>query len=342
MVVLGLFIILLLVLVLPFSVKYVEEELEGFLFVMGLVAASISGTWSLDLLREAASSPLLITGAVLASGFAFRALRPRLQGWARSASLHFGRRMTVLLLVSGLGLLSSLITAIMAALLLVELLHALNFPRPLTVKIAILACFSIGLGSMLTPAGGPLASIAIARLSDGAGGPGVFFLARQLGAWIVPMVLALGLGAALLKGEEAQGGATGAIEAESVMGIFLRAGKVYIFVAGLVFLGRAFNPLVGPWVASAPAWAIYWVNSLSAVLDNATLAAAEISPGMSPLTLKFSLLGLALSGGMLIPGNIPNIICAGKLKITARQWARYGLPLGLALMAAVFSILMFF
>jgi predicted cation transporter len=81
---------------------------------------------------------------------------------------------------------------------------------------------------------------------------------------------------------------------------------------------------------------------ISAVLDNATLAAAEISPMMDDMTIKAILLGLLISGGMLIPGNIPNIIAAGKLNITSKEWARFGLPIGLITMFAYFLVILFF
>jgi len=44
-------------------------------------------------------------------------------------------------------------------------------------------------------------------------------------------------------------------------------------------------------------------------------------------------MGLLISGGMLIPGNIPNIVAAGRLRIGSREWARIGLVTGLPLMA---------
>jgi predicted cation transporter len=50
-------------------------------------------------------------------------------------------------------------------------------------------------------------------------------------------------------------------------------------------------------------------------------------------------MGLLIAGGMLIPGNIPNIIAAGKLGITSREWAEVGVPLGLVLMSVFFVIL---
>lgn len=51
-------------------------------------------------------------------------------------------------------------------------------------------------------------------------------------------------------------------------------------------------------------------------------------------------MGLLIAGGMLIPGNIPNIVVAGRLKISVKEWAAVGLPLGLALMAVFLVILL--
>jgi predicted cation transporter len=81
---------------------------------------------------------------------------------------------------------------------------------------------------------------------------------------------------------------------------------------------------------------IYWVNMISAILDNATLTAAELSPAMDMVQIQAVLMGLLVSGGMLIPGNIPNIISAGKLGITSKEWAKLGVPLGLITMLIYF------
>jgi predicted cation transporter len=48
---------------------------------------------------------------------------------------------------------------------------------------------------------------------------------------------------------------------------------------------------------------------------------------------------LLIAGGMLIPGNIPNIVAAGRLKISMKEWAVIGLPIGLVIMAVFFVIL---
>ncbi len=42
---------------------------------------------------------------------------------------------------------------------------------------------------------------------------------------------------------------------------------------------------------------------------------------------------------MLIPGNIPNIVAAGRLRITMGEWARVGVPLGLIMMGVYFVII---
>lgn len=78
---------------------------------------------------------------------------------------------------------------------------------------------------------------------------------------------------------------------------------------------------------------------VSAVLDNATLAAAEISPDMGQTMIRDIMLGLIISGGMLIPGNIPNIIAAGKLKITSLEYAKFAVPIGLIAMVIYFIII---
>ena len=105
------------------------------------------------------------------------------------------------------------------------------------------------------------------------------------------------------------------------------------------YLADGFKPLIFEYFTKVPSAALYWINMVSAVLDNATLAAAEIGPVLSEFQIKSVLMGLLISGGMLIPGNIPNIISAGKLGITSKEWARIGVPLGLVSMGIYFVII---
>jgi predicted cation transporter len=55
--------------------------------------------------------------------------------------------------------------------------------------------------------------------------------------------------------------------------------------------------------------------------------------------LRGILMGVIISGGMLIPGNIPNIIAASKLRISSRTWAVAGTPFGLFLMIIYYFIM---
>jgi predicted cation transporter len=52
-------------------------------------------------------------------------------------------------------------------------------------------------------------------------------------------------------------------------------------------------------------------------------------------------MGLLIAGGMLIPGNIPNIVAAERLKISMKEWAVIGVPLGLVIMVIYFIALIF-
>jgi predicted cation transporter len=201
------------------------------------------------------------------------------------------------------------------------------------VHLTVVACFAIGLGAVLTPVGEPLSTIVTAKLHGD-----FWLLAREFGWYIVPGVAVLSVWAAFTRTRHGHDPKAAADPPEAAAEIWIRTGKVYAFVAALVLLGRGLVPLVDRFIAHLPAALLFWVNMVSAILDNATLAAAEISPAMDMRRITAVLLGLLISGGMLIPGNIPNIVSANHLKITSKEWARFGVPLGLVLMAAYFVV----
>jgi predicted cation transporter len=337
----GLAAIMGLVLVFPFLCKKIEKELEVFLFVMGVLAVSISKLWSWHLVEDAFVEPIKITMAVFAAGLLFGLIRPKIGKWTAALVQRFGYGVLFFIIVVGLGLLSSVITAIIAALVLSEIISALRLTRALEVKIVIIACFSIGLGAVLTPLGEPLSTIAVSKLKGEPYHADFFFLLRLLGIWVIPVILGLGVLPVFLKnkGTEQKGDTLTEDRPEQFRDVVIRTLKVYLFVLALVFLGAGFMPVVDKYLVRVPAGALYWVNIISAILDNATLTAAEISPSMSAQTIKCALAGLLIAGGMLIPGNIPNIICASKLSIKSREWAAFGVPLGLAIMTGFFIIL---
>jgi predicted cation transporter len=165
-------------------------------------------------------------------------------------------------------------------------------------------------------------------------------LLRIFGVYILPGLVLISLVGGFFRGSQtARFDSLVEDFAEPVSHIALRAFKVYIFVMALVLLGTGFKPLIDSHISKMPAPLLYWVNMTSAVLDNATLAAAELGPRMSAAQVKGIIMGIIISGGMLIPGNIPNIIAASKLRISSRTWAVAGLPFGLVLMAVYYAIL---
>ncbi|OIO36151.1 MAG: cation transporter [Candidatus Omnitrophica bacterium CG1_02_44_16] len=338
--IMGLFFILLAVFLAPFFVKKIEEELELFLFIMGCIAVTITSQWSMELAGEALVEPIKITLAVLIAGLLFRYFQKFVAHNVNKSAGRIGVKWFAFLAIVLLGLISSVITAIIAALLLVEIISYLSLDRKHEILLVVLACFAIGLGAALTSIGEPLSTITIAKLKGIPYNAGFFFLLRHLWIFIIPGIVLFGvLGAILVPNKLQKRHGLAEDKKENIKNILVRTAKVYAFVMALIFLGKGFKPIVDTYVSKMSYQGLYWLNIVSAVLDNATLAAAEMGPSMSLLQIKSSLLGLLIAGGMLIPGNIPNIISAGKLKIKSSEWAKIGVPLGLIVMAVYFFLI---
>jgi predicted cation transporter len=360
----GLFAIVLMVLLGPFLVKKIEHNLEAFLFVMGVLAVTIAGFeskdvltamgytheqmaevgWNMKLIMEAAMEPVVkgIVPAVLVAGLVFHYGRATAQSIMASILDKVSLKVIIFLIVVILGLASSIITAIIAALLLVELVNCMPLDRNTKINLVIIACFSIGLGAVLTPLGEPLSTIAITKLQGEPYHAGFFFLFNRLAVYILPGILAMGLLSVFFAGKKAvEKCATAAEDEGSLKDVVVRAVKVYVFVMALLLLGGGMKIVIDKYLLTVPSTILFWVNMVSAILDNATLTAAELSPAMEITQIQAVLMGLLISGGMLIPGNIPNIISAGKLGITSKEWAKLGIPLGLVLMAMYFVWIFF-
>lgn len=337
----GLALIMALVLLLPFSVKRVEEELELFLLVMGCAAMTVSGLWNWHIIKESLIEPVKISAAVLAAGYLFRAGRNRIEGFIERLERRLGLSHSLFALIVALAFLSSLLTAIVAALVLCEIIYHLKLDRTSRVRAAVYACYAIGLGAALTPLGEPLSTIVTARLKGAPHNADFFWLARLLLLWVTPAILAVAALAAYWRplGRETAAGQGADIQHETHKALFLRAGKVYVFVAALVFLGEGLSPIADRLIPALKAWQLYWLGIVSAALDNATLAAAGIVPTMSREQILSFTLSLLVSGGLLIPGNIPNIISAAKLGVKSREWAKAAIPAGAALLMIYFLAL---
>ncbi|WP_318614440.1 DUF1646 family protein [Sporosarcina sp. YIM B06819] len=333
--ILGLTIILILVLFLPFTIKIVERNLEVFLFIMGIAAVVVSKVLHKDLIMKALEDPLHITLAVVIAGILFRWFQNPIEKGILGMSKAIPLRLFLAMVVIVLGLISSIITAIIAAIVLVAVVSVLRLDRKSEIRLVILTCYSIGLGAVLTPIGEPLSTIATSKLNQD-----FFYLFRLLGADIIVGVIVFGLLAAILiNPKEKLDSLKAKHGTESYLDIFIRGFKVYLFVMALTFLGAGFEPFIEKYLLNLSPFVLYWINMISAVLDNATLTAAEISPTMENSTIRAILLGLLVSGGMLIPGNIPNIIAAGKLNIKSIEWARFAVPIGLIAMVAYFIVI---
>lgn len=330
-------VIICLALFLPFTVHAVEKELEAFLFVLGILAVSITGLWSWELVSHALKEPIAISLAVLITGLLFRQFRKAITKFIEVVEDKIGLKPTIVLFVFVLSLLSSVITAIIAALILCEIAATLRLSKRDTIHVIVMGCFAIGMGAVLTPLGEPLSTIVTSKLAEEPHNAGFFYLFNLLWEFILPGVLLFSLLAARTK--DPQNLTKQSVDHESKKDILVRAAKVFLFVMALVFFGKGLTPLAEISILKLPEWALYWANSISAILDNATLAAAEIVPSMTNKQIEFLLMALIISGGFLIPGNIPNIICASKFKIKSKEWAKDALPVGIAAMLVYFVIL---
>lgn len=342
MLIVALLLIFIAVLIGPFVNKKIESNLEFFLFSMGLISATLSNAWNAELIHEGLAAPISITLAVLAAGMLFHYLRRYIDHVMRRVLITVPLPAVVCGGIIILGLASSVISAIIAALLLVEFITVLPLHRRAEVHLTIVACFAIGLGAALTPLGEPLSTIVVSKLSGAPYHAGFYYLFDLLGVYLISGVVLLGITGIFLvrQTQEDKGETLAAEEAkEKLSGVFVRGAKVYIFVMALIFLGAGFKPLIDAYLLQLPPHVLFWVNMISAVLDNATLAAAEVGPGLNEAQIKSAVLGLLISGGMLIPGNIPNIISAHALHIKSSEWAKLGMPLGLMIMGGTAVLL---
>lgn len=345
----GLAIVLLLVLILPFRVRIIEENLEPFFLIMGITAVTISGLWSYELIVEALKEPVWLPNTpvpigifqvVLIFGLIIHRFNRQIYSGVLSLLRKVGVRTFTFIIVTFLGLFSSIISVIVTAVILSEIALILPVERRKKIEFVVIACFAVGLGAALTPVGEPLSTIAVSKLKGDPYHADFLFLLRLLGAYLIPGVLALALYGAYRIGTITVDRIEVPRYEESLRNVIVRAIRVYMFVSALILLGKGLSPLAIWYFSKVPPIGLYWLNTISAILDNATLVAVEIEPEMSLMQIKSALISLLISGGMLVPGNIPNIVSAGRLKIRMNEWAKIGVPIGAVMLAVYFAILM--
>ena len=326
-------VILLLLLFGPVAIASIEHNIELYCLGLGILATILGTGFSQGLVAEAMHEPVAISIAVVVAAILF--------GWSESwLERIFGRlrgRVSRPLLSASavlvIAAISSVITAIVAALVLVQVIAMLHFEREKSVRLTIAGCFAIGMGAALTPLGEPLSTLAARALNLG-----FFGLFTLLAPWVIPGVVASSIVAGFFASGEYDDSYAVAQVHQSYAEILAQAGKVFAFIAGLVLISDAYTPIANEYVAKMSNDLLFWANTVSAALDNATLVALEVHKMALPRARE-AILALLISGGMLIPGNIPNIVSAGALKIGSAQWAKVGVPMGLILLGIYFAVI---
>jgi predicted cation transporter len=313
----------------------VGRNLEVYCLALGIIGVTAGAQWAWELVARAAATPLMITAAVFTAGLLFEYAREPLdRAFARMRAVA-PRPLLTAITIFVIAMISSLITAIVAALVLVEAIGLLEVAGETRTRVAVAGCFAIGLGAALTPIGEPLATLVASALQLG-----FFGLFRMLAPWVLPGIAAVSALAGFFARGEYDLAAPEIHARESKWELLIESAKVYAFIAALVLISEAYAPLAARYLPRFGDDALFWANTISAALDNATLVALEVHH-MTARRVIDVLLSLLISGGMLIPGNIPNIVSAGVLRITSAEWARVGLPLGLVMLGIYFAVLRF-
>ena len=275
-----------MVLVLPFFVRIIEHNLEIFFLTMGILAVTVSGLWNWELVVEALKAPAVI-GSIPIGIFqvvlVFRILlfyfNKRFCRLITLVAEKLSLRVFIFLLVLLLGLLSSIISVIVTAVLLSEIIAVLPLDKNNRIRLVIVTCFAVGLGAVLTPLGEPLSTILVQKLTGPPFYAGFIFPLTHFSIYVIPGVIILAFFTSIWIGKNniVQSKKNVVDYSETLQSVIFRAMKVYAFVAALVLLGEGLKPLIVWYIIKIPSFALYWINTLSAVLDNATLTAVEVT-----------------------------------------------------------------
>jgi len=237
----------------PLLSERIANRLVEFIFVMGFCAATFGRVWSEAVVIEALLRPIQVCMAVLFGAFIFSFTHDSFRKCIRKILKRAGPRVAVGGAVIFVGLLAALLTSAVAVLVLCELLIAMRLQRDCEVHVAVLGCFAIGLGGGLCLIGGPVATIAIAKLSSPPYYADNWFLFHLLGGWIFPAVLTLGVLSGVLFAKLNPDRELPQVEDPySLWKILLLAGRMYVFIAGLVLLGSGIVPLIDRTILDAP------------------------------------------------------------------------------------------
>ncbi|MVT13117.1 MAG: DUF1646 domain-containing protein [Euryarchaeota archaeon] len=339
--------ILILILIMPVVSSKIEKNLEIFFLVMGVIASIISGSLNYNLFLEALESPVFIHGlpigifqVVLIAGLIFTKYMGNLESAIKKIEGKIGIPLLFSLFIFLLSIGSSVISAIVSSVIISEISRVFPVERKIKNTSLVLAAFSIGLGASLTPLGEPLSTILVLKLSGPPYRADFFFPMRLLFVYIFPLIILLAfISYYIMKKEKILSNEGNDFKRPTYMESILRAVKIYIFVFSLTLLGSSFTLIVENYIIGISPQLMYFFGLTSAFLDNATLTAAIITPSMSLLQIKSFLISLLISGGLLIPGNVPNIVIAYTHKISFKEWAKIAIPIGIPIFIIMFIII---
>src|ERR1700736_5033149 len=133
----------------PLLSNVIERNLEVYCLILGALGVTLARAWSRELIWRAASAPRAITVAVLIAGICFGHFRPALDAAFRRLRTRLSRPLLTAATVVLIGLVSSLITAIVAALMLIEAIGMLRLEHRSRNQVAVAGCFAIGLGAVI-------------------------------------------------------------------------------------------------------------------------------------------------------------------------------------------------
>ena len=332
--------VVLNLLVWPLKSKWVENHLELFLLMVGAAAVTISGMWSKEFIYDALNSPVNVAFIVLVVSIIFNYYSRYIFRVLFVLFRFFEPKYSFAILVFLLGITSSVFSVTVAALVLAEVLQVVNLESEQTVKVTVYACYAIGLGAVLLPLAEPLGLVIYKELAAGPHQADFFFVLKHFFWWIMPAISLMALAAGYtVRNANAQVELHIREDKEDTRSMLRRTWHIYLFVAALTLISTGLRPFADATIARLSGKILFWANSVSVIIDNATLAAIEITPDVTIPNLMYMVIGLAAFGSMLIQGNLPNIVAAEKLGIKSREWARVAVPTGLVLMSGYFVAL---
>lgn len=332
--------VVLNLLVWPLKSKWVENHLEIFLLMVGAAAVTISGMWSKEFIYDALNSPVNVAFIVLVVSIIFNYYSRYIFRVLFVLFRFFEPKYSFAILVFLLGITSSVFSVTVAALVLAEVLQVVNLEREQTVKVTVYACYAIGLGAVMLPLAEPLGLVIYKELAAGPHQADFFFVLKHFFWWIMPAISLMALAAGYtVRNANAQVELHIREDKEDTRSMLRRTWHIYLFVAALTLISTGLRPFADATIARLSGKILFWANSVSVIIDNATLAAIEITPDVTIPNLMYMVIGLAAFGSMLIQGNLPNIVAAEKLGIKSREWARVAVPTGLVLMSGYFVAL---